>query len=158
MYLGVYPRNDFFFLIFIGAMICLYQLVKNYEYKKREDRAPLNDAMNLLLPMIRKIMVELLPDQSAHMTEIKKTILKIFHALIQYILPMDLIKEEDFIKWMEILQHVVQQDIPAEANSDDIDEEDKPQLIWWKQKKWALHTLTRVFERYGSPGTQCENF
>ena len=97
-------------------------------------------------------MVELLPDQSAHMTEIKKTILKIFHALIQYILPMDLIKEDDFIKWMEILQHVVQQDIPAEANSDDIDEEDKPQLIWWKQKKWALHTLTRVFERYGSPG------
>jgi len=95
----------------LGALICLYQLVKNYEYKKREDRAPLNDAMNLLLPMIRKIMVELLPDQSAHMTEIKKTILKIFHALIQYILPMDLIKEDDFIKWMEILQHVVQQDI-----------------------------------------------
>ena len=137
---------------YLGALICLYQLVKNYEYKKREDRAPLNDAMNLLLPMIRKIMVELLPDQSAHMTEIKKTILKIFHALIQYILPMDLIKEDDFIKWMEILQHVVQQDIPVEANSDDIDEEDKPQLIWWKQKKWALHTLTRVFERYGSPG------
>ena len=39
----------------LGALICLYQLVKNYEYKKKEERAPLNDAMNLLLPMIYKI-------------------------------------------------------------------------------------------------------
>jgi len=22
----------------------------------------------------------------------------------------------------------------------------------WKEKKWALHILTRIFERYGSPG------
>ena len=36
----------------IGALACLYQLVKNYEYKKKDERAPLNDAMNLLLPMI----------------------------------------------------------------------------------------------------------
>ena len=36
----------------LGALMCLYQLVKNYEYKKKEERAPLNDAMNLLLPMI----------------------------------------------------------------------------------------------------------
>ena len=40
----------------------------------------------------------------------------------------------------------------AEANTEDIDDEDKPSLIWWKQKKWALHILTRLFERYGSPG------
>lgn len=39
----------------LGALTCLYQLVKNYEYKKKEERAPLNDAMNLLLPMIYKI-------------------------------------------------------------------------------------------------------
>jgi len=31
-------------------------------------------------------------------------------------------------------------------------------LIWWKQKKWALHTLTRVFERYGSPGNVASEY
>ena len=41
----------------LGALACLYQLVKNYEYKKKEERAPLNDAMNLLLPMIYRIFM-----------------------------------------------------------------------------------------------------
>lgn len=39
-----------------GALACLYQLVKNYEYKKKEDRGPINDAMNLLLPLIYEIL------------------------------------------------------------------------------------------------------
>ena len=77
------------------------------------------------------------------MTEVKKAILKIYYALTQYILPLDLISKEFFMNWMEILRQVVEQDIPAEAVSDDIDDEDKPTLIWWKQKKWALHILTR---------------
>jgi importin-7 len=42
-----------------GALSCLYQLVKNYEYKKKEDRGPINDAMNLLLPLIYEIVVRL---------------------------------------------------------------------------------------------------
>ena len=86
------------------------------------------------------------------MTEVKKTILKIYYALTQYILPIDLISRDFFANWMEVLRQVVEQDIPPEALSDDIDDEDKPTLIWWKQKKWALHILTRLFERYGSPG------
>ena len=94
------------YILFIGATICLYQLVKNYEYKKKEDRAPLNDAMNLLMPIIQNIMVTHISDLSAYMTEVRKTILKIFHALIQYILPMDLIKKEVFTNWMYILQQV----------------------------------------------------
>jgi len=35
------------------------------------------------------------------------------------------------------------------------DEEDKDELErseWWKTKKWAIRTLYRMFERYGSPG------
>ena len=80
--------------------------MKNYEYKKKEDRAPLNDAMNLLMPIIQNIMVTHISDLSAYMTEVRKTILKIFHALIQYILPMDLIKKEVFTNWMYILQQV----------------------------------------------------
>ena len=91
-------------------------------------------------------------DQSPRATEVKKVILKIYHALTQYILPLELIPKETFVQWMEILKTVVEQEIPADAVTEDIDDEDKPSLIWWKQKKWALHILTRLFERYGSPG------
>lgn len=29
-----------------------------------------------------------------------------------------------------------------------IDTDDRPELAWWKVKKWAVHILARVFERY----------
>lgn len=29
-----------------------------------------------------------------------------------------------------------------------VDEDDRPELPWWKCKKWALHILARLFERY----------
>ena len=32
--------------------MCLYQLTKNFEYKKAEERKPLTEAMNLLLPQV----------------------------------------------------------------------------------------------------------
>ncbi len=38
-----------------GALAALYQLVKNYEYRKKEERAPLYDAMNLLLPQVQEV-------------------------------------------------------------------------------------------------------
>ncbi|KXJ05862.1 Importin-7, partial [Exaiptasia diaphana] len=28
------------------------------------------------------------------------------------------------------------------------DEDERPRLPWWKAKKWALHVLQRIFERY----------
>ena len=32
-----------------------------------------------------------------------------------------------------------------------VDEEDRPELEWWKCKKWALHILERFIYRYGNP-------
>ena len=52
-------------------------------------------------------------DQSAKGTEVKKIILKIYHALTQYILPMELIPKETFVQWMEILKTVVEQEMPG---------------------------------------------
>lgn len=28
-----------------------------------------------------------------------------------------------------------------------VDEEERPELVWWKCKKWALHIMSRIFER-----------
>ena len=36
----------------LDSLLCLYQLVNNYEYKKAEERGPLKDAMKMLLPQL----------------------------------------------------------------------------------------------------------
>merc|ERR1719351_517796 len=60
---------------------------------------------------------------------------------------------------MEVLRLVLEQDIPPEAQMVELDgktvpmdNEERLKLIWWKEKKWVMHILTRFFERYGSPG------
>ena len=66
--------------------------------------------------------------------------------MTQYVLPLDLNTNEVFSNWMEVLRVITESDIPDHTLQ--VDEEERPQLIWWKRKKWALHTLTRLFERY----------
>ncbi|KAJ4429638.1 hypothetical protein ANN_21839, partial [Periplaneta americana] len=128
-----------------GALMCLYQLVKNFEYKKPEERGPLNEAMNLLFPMMYQLCVRLLPDQSEQSVLLQKQILKIYFALTQYSLPLDLISREVFSQWMEIVRAVADRPVPEQTNA--VDEEDRIDLPWWKCKKWALHILHRMFER-----------
>lgn len=133
-----------------GAFLCLYQLVKNFEYKKAEERGPLHEAMNLLLPQLYQLEVRLLPDPSEQSVLLQKEGLKVYFALTQYILPLDLISKEAFAQWMEVCRQVVERPVPPAALQPDEDE--RPDLPWWKCKKWALHILYRMFERYGSPG------
>lgn len=89
-----------------GALLCLYQLVKNFvyvffiyiwhcvdgmdlllssfcRYKKREDRIPLNEAMHLLLPLTYNLMLRLMPDHSEQSVLLQKQVLKVFYSLIQ---------------------------------------------------------------------------
>ncbi|KAL7982274.1 hypothetical protein Chor_009872 [Crotalus horridus] len=110
----------------LGSLLCLYQLVKTYEYKKAEERDPLIAAMQIFLPRIQQQMIQLLPDNSHYSVLLQKQILKIFYALVQ-----------------ETLQ---------------VDEDDRPELVWWKCKKWALRIVARLFERYGSPGNVTKEY
>lgn len=139
-----------------GALLCLYHLVKNYEYKKPDERAPLNEAMHMLLPMIYQRAVHLLPDTSDLSVLVQKQILKIFFALVQYFLPLDLISRDALSQWMELFRSIVDRPVPEHTNT--IDEDERPDLVCWKCKKWALHILTRVFERYGSPGSVTKEY
>ncbi|XP_047523796.1 importin-7 isoform X1 [Pieris napi] len=140
----------------MGALLCLYQLIKNYEYHVSDKRAPLNEAMNLLLPMLYNLMVNIQSDQSSESALIQKQILKCFHCLTKYILSLDLISKETFTKWMEVLRSVMERPVPDQTL--EVEEEERVQLPWWKCKKWAIHTLYRLFERYGSPVNAREEY
>uniref|UniRef100_A0A672NRK2 Importin-8-like n=1 Tax=Sinocyclocheilus grahami TaxID=75366 RepID=A0A672NRK2_SINGR len=139
-----------------GSLLALYQLVKNYEFKKAEERDPLLAAMQIFLPRLQQLITQLLSDATFISVLIQKQILKIFHALVQYSLPLQLISNTVMTYWMEILRTAVDRDVPAETL--EADEDDRPELIWWKCKKWALHIITRTFERYGSPGNVTKEY
>ncbi|XP_021185790.2 importin-7 isoform X1 [Helicoverpa armigera] len=140
----------------MGALLCLYQLIKNYEYDIAEKRVPLIEAMNLLLPMMYNLIVNLQADQSVESVLIQKQILKCFYGLIKYILPLDLITKDIFTKWMEVLRSVMEQPVPETTLQ--VEEDERMELPWWKCKKWAVHTLYRLFERYGSPVNAREEY
>lgn len=138
----------------MGALLCLYQLVKNYEYKKSNERLPLTEAMQMLLPMMYNLMVNLLKrdplTDNDQFVILQKLLLKIYYALTQYALPLEVITKEMFSQWMEICVQVLDRPI-NEAKLDGHSEEnmDVPE---WKVKKWSTHIMSRMFERYGSPG------
>ncbi|CAH2276329.1 importin-8 isoform X1 [Pelobates cultripes] len=140
----------------LGSHLCLYQLVKNYEYKKADDRAPLIAAMQIFLPRLQQQMIQLLPDPSHYSVLMQKQILKILYALIQYALPLQLVNNQMMTQWMGIFSTIAERDVPQETLQ--VDEDERPELVWWKCKKWALHIITRIFERYGNPGSVTQEY
>ncbi|KAF6333238.1 importin 7 [Rhinolophus ferrumequinum] len=153
--IGFYLQSDNS-ACWLGILLCLYQLVKNYEYKKSEERSPLVAAMQHFLPVLKDRFIQLLSDQSDQSVLIQKQIFKIFYALVQYTLPLELINQQNLTEWIEILKTVVNRDVPNETLQ--VEEDDRPELPWWKCKKWALHILARLFERYGSPGNVSKEY
>ncbi|CAG0897126.1 unnamed protein product [Darwinula stevensoni] len=146
---GIYLQNPDTSLWF-GALLCLYQVVKVYEFKNVENRKALHEAMRVLLPMLYERCVLLVPDHSDKSVLLVKQILKIYFSFTQYFLPTDVISKDMFTRWMDLLKMVLEQPVPQETLS--VDEDERAQLPWWKSKKWATHILCRMFDRYGSPG------
>ncbi|OQR68292.1 importin-7-like [Tropilaelaps mercedesae] len=140
----------------LGALLALYQLVKNYEYKNKEDRAPLLQAMKLILPILQELTMKALPDESEPAVLVQKQCLKVFHALVQFSLPLELLSQDVFGRWMEICRVVIQRPVPASTL--EVVEEERPGLIHWKCKKWALHIVTRCCERYGLPNSVSKEY
>lgn len=60
-----------------------FDIIVLTRYKKAEERGPLNEAMNLVFPMIYQLILRLLPDSSEQSVLLQKQILKIFFALTQ---------------------------------------------------------------------------
>ncbi|XP_043239281.1 importin-7-like isoform X2 [Amphibalanus amphitrite] len=119
-------------------------------YRAEEKRQPVVDAMNLLLPIMYQRMCELMPDIGECSVLLQKQILKILRSYLLHQLPLEHITREVFTQWMELIRQVAERPVPEQANQ--IDEEERCNLCWWKCRKWALHLLNRTFERYGSPG------
>uniref|UniRef100_A0A8C7XF26 Importin 8 n=1 Tax=Oryzias sinensis TaxID=183150 RepID=A0A8C7XF26_9TELE len=129
---------------------------ESIRYRKAEERQPLLAAMQIFLPRIQQLVSQLLVDSTIFSVLVQKQILKVFHALVQYSLPLQLISNTVMTQWMEVFRSTMDRDVPAETL--EVDEDDRPELAWWKCKKWAMRILTRLFERYGSPGNVTQDY
>lgn len=135
-----------------GALTTFYQLAKIYEYRNLNDRKPFLEALRILLPASCLRLTQLIQNDSLseQSCKLQKQILKTFHATLQYSLPLAILTRETFAQWMTLIIEIAKRDIPESAQKD-VEKEDRPDLIWWKCKKWSLHLMARIFERYGSP-------
>lgn len=138
-----------------GALTAFHYLSKSYEYKNNTEKAPFLESMKILHPLIYKLMTDLMSDNSEQSVQLQKMILKTIFVIIQYSLPLTLFTKDVFTQWMEIFRQVLDRPVPAELNN--LENDDKYDLPWYKSKKWAIHSLVRIFERFASPkGVQKE--
>ncbi|CDW56066.1 importin 7 [Trichuris trichiura] len=132
-----------------GALLVLQQLVKNYEYKKVKEKTDLVVHMKNVLPLLYQRMCQLMPNNSQESVYLQKIIIKTFYTLVQFNLHPDLMTPEHFVEWMELARQVVEQPLPEETLC--VDPDDRPQLVWWKIKKWAGRLMGRMLERFNYP-------
>ncbi|XP_059170655.1 importin-7-like [Physella acuta] len=140
----------------MGALLSVYQFVKVFEYKRCEERQTMDDTMTHMLPILFQRLIQLAQDPSEASCLLQKQILKIFYAYTQNYLPLSVLTKEIFTRWMEAIRLIVDKDLPPETNQ--VDEEDRPELACWKLKKWGVRILARLFERYGSPGNVIKEY
>ncbi|XP_050524127.1 importin-7 [Daktulosphaira vitifoliae] len=139
----------------MAGLVGFSSLVKAFEYQKA-DKSPIHGAVKVLLPSVYNVMAHIVTNSAAESVTLQKMIVKSYFKLIQFTLSSDLMERTTFTKWMEIMSVVLCNPVPEEVNRYEISE--REQLPWWKVKKWALHTLYRIFERYGSPGSVAKEY
>ncbi len=132
-----------------GGLRALLEVVRAYRWnngvKMMEQLAPAT------LPLILQTGRSLLDSDnasSAQVGEILYVILKIYKTSMHAELTKHQQSHESIVPWGTFLLQVVQKEIDAsQLPSDDDGKEVAP---WWKAKKWAFHSLNKLFSRYGN--------
>ncbi|CAI4226281.1 unnamed protein product [Auanema sp. JU1783] len=141
----------------LGALLTVYRMSKVYEYKRAQERSPLVHVMKAVLPVLYQHLVQLMPNQSEQAVTIQKLMFKIFYALIQFNLNLDMVPIPSLDAWIEACKEVLVRPVPDEVNSIE-DEEERAYTVWWKCKKWAAKIIERIYERYSTPGHKEEGY
>ncbi|XP_060875593.1 importin-7 isoform X2 [Metopolophium dirhodum] len=139
----------------MAGIIGFSALIKAFEYHKA-DKSPIHAAVKVLLPGVYNVMVLIVSNSTAESVALQKTVIKSYFKLVQFTISPDLMERNTFTKWMELLSIIACNPVPEEVSRFEHSEID--QLPWWKIKKWALHTMYRIFERYGSPGSVAQEY
>jgi importin-7 len=83
--------------------------------------------------------------------EIVHLILKAYKASIQSTLSPHQQSSQSIVPWGSLFFTVINAQLPASHPALPGAPDDWEKSEWWKAKKWAYHTLNRLFQRYGNP-------
>lgn len=133
-----------------GGLRALLEVVRAYRWnngtKMMDQLAPAT------LPHILHTGNNLLNSDNASSQEVGEIlylILKVYKTSMHTELTKHQQSHESIVPWGTFLLNVVQKQIdPSALPADDDAREVAP---WWKAKKWAFHSLNKLFSRYGNP-------
>jgi hypothetical protein len=141
----------------LGACLTLHQIVKKYEFRPPDERLEdIDKPMAHFLPILMQRFYQMLPDESKDSATVQKHMLKLFFSMIQFHLHFTISSHDVFPKWMQIFLTVIERPVPQVAL--EADEDVRSKLPWWKCKRYAMQIVSRIFERYGTPGTVTKEY
>nr|CCA27015.1 conserved hypothetical protein [Albugo laibachii Nc14] len=140
----------------INALLALRCLVKIYEYKRENNRAPLYAIVQATFPVLRAMLTDLQSNYSIEAAKMMHLILKTYWSAVHCDLPPFAAQHGELCGWMELFHRMIAKRLPeahenAKPFGQPTEEEEREQWPWWKVKKWALQIICRFYTRYGNP-------
>eukprot|EP00898_Chlorokybus_atmophyticus_P004844 jgi/Chlat1/5360/Chrsp35S05283 len=134
-----------------AALLALRLLSRKYEFKDEEDRIPMHAIIANMFPLLLNMLQALLavPNPTPEIAELIKLVCKTFWSATYLEIPPLLREHTTFSAWMVAFHTLLSMPVPTEGQP--VDLEARQQWVWWKCKKWTLHIVNRLFNRYGDP-------
>jgi len=134
-----------------GALYALRLLARKYEFKDEEERQPVQHIVHAAFPTLLSIFNQIVasPAAAPEAGEILKLVGKTFWSCTFLEIPDHIAQPEVFQAWLVAFHSLIVRPVPAEGQP--TDPEQRRQWSWWKCKKWALHVVNRMYNRYGDP-------
>jgi len=132
-----------------GALHALRVLVKNFEFRRDEMRAPLLEIVNQTFPLLSALLQAALQAPTVEGSALAHTACKIFWSATQLSLPPLLLDLNQASGWCELMLSLLQQPLPPDNQPTD----NELAMAWapWKLKKRAASVLQRLLSRFGNP-------
>ncbi|KAJ7539565.1 hypothetical protein O6H91_11G100300 [Diphasiastrum complanatum] len=134
-----------------GALFTLRILTRKYEFKDEEERLPVHVIIDTTFPVLYEIFKYLLaiPNPPIEISDLIKLICKIFWSSSYLEIPKLLHDPNVFMAWMLCFHNLLERPVPLEGQPTDV--EQRKMWGWWKVKKWTLHIINRLYNRFGDP-------
>jgi len=114
-----------------------------------ELRDPLNGIIQQTFPLLMQLMSNLQQQGTLECAEMMKIICKIFYSSTQMTMSRNLASPDVFGQWITLLHNILVRPISEAEQPRDHDE--RKEYPWWNCKKWVVHIMLRLFQRYGDP-------
>jgi len=134
--------------VFAGLQ-CLLAVCRTYRFMAGQERANLDNVVEVAFPGILSIGGRLVDDTSPEGAEMLRIVVKCYKHAVYYELPKPLQGHQPTVDWCTLFLRIITKEPPQHALAEDADEREMNH--WWKSRKWAYANLNRLFVRYGNP-------